>query len=108
MQRLERDPATGDPLDVLLHLKGFQALQLHRFSHLLWRRGRNELAARLQARSSRIFQVGDIHPAVRIGGGVLLEHATGIVFGENAVIEDHVSILQNVTLGGTGSTRRSA
>jgi serine O-acetyltransferase len=98
---LERDPATRHPLDVVLHLKGFHAIQLHRFSHALWQAGRRDVAAHLQARSSRVFQV-DIHPAVPMGGGIFFDHATGIVVGETAVIEDNVSMLQNVTLGGTG------
>jgi serine O-acetyltransferase len=98
---LKRDPATRHPLDVVLHLKGFHAIQLHRFSHALWQAGRRDIAAHLHARSSRVFLV-DIHPAVPIGGGIFFDHATGIVVGETAVIEDNVSILQNVTLGGTG------
>jgi serine O-acetyltransferase len=98
---LERDPATKSGLHVLLYLKGFHAIQIHRFSHLLWKTGREDLAAYLQSRSSRVLQV-DIHPAVRLGKGVFFDHATGIVIGETAVIEDNVSILQGVTLGGTG------
>ncbi|MBA8901717.1 serine O-acetyltransferase [Phyllobacterium sp. P30BS-XVII] len=98
---LERDPATKSALHVLLYLKGFHAIQIHRFAHLLWGTGREDLAAYLQSRSSRILQV-DIHPAVRLGKGVFFDHATGIVIGETAVIEDNVSILQGVTLGGTG------
>ncbi|MBA8879479.1 serine O-acetyltransferase [Phyllobacterium myrsinacearum] len=98
---LERDPATKSGLHVLLYLKGFHAIQIHRFAHLLWKTGREDLAAYLQSRSSRVLQV-DIHPAVLLGKGVFFDHATGIVIGETAVIEDNVSILQGVTLGGTG------
>ncbi|HEY0845317.1 MAG TPA: serine O-acetyltransferase [Noviherbaspirillum sp.] len=98
---VERDPACAGLLHVLLNLKGFQALQTHRISHALWRRGRAELAFALANQASLAFGV-DIHPAARIGSGVMFDHGTGIVIGETTVIEDHVSILQNVTLGGTG------
>jgi serine O-acetyltransferase len=97
----ERDPACPDYLHVLLNLKGFQALQTHRAAHALWRGGRSELAFALASQASLAFAV-DIHPAARIGAGVMLDHGTGIVIGETTVIEDNVSILQNVTLGGTG------
>jgi serine O-acetyltransferase len=97
----ERDPACSDHLHVLLNLKGFQALQSHRFAHALWQRGRVELAHALANQASVVFAV-DIHPAARIGSGVMLDHGTGIVIGETTVIDDNVSILQNVTLGGTG------
>jgi len=98
---LQRDPATGRALDAVLYLKGFHALATHRLAHWLWRNGRRELARYLHSRSSEVFQT-DIHPAVQIGRGVFLDHATGIVIGETAVIDDDVSILQAVTLGGTG------
>lgn len=97
----ERDPACASTLHVLLNLKGFQALQAHRLSHLLWKQGRTELAFFLANRSSLVFSI-DIHPAARIGRGVMLDHGTGIVIGETAVVEDNVSLLQEVTLGGTG------
>jgi serine O-acetyltransferase len=97
----DRDPACPDYLHVLLNLKGFQALQTYRAAHLLWRAGRNELAFALSSQASLAFAV-DIHPAARIGAGVMLDHGTGIVIGETAVVEGDVSILQNVTLGGTG------
>ncbi|HEX2552676.1 MAG TPA: serine O-acetyltransferase [Microvirga sp.] len=96
-----RDPATGEPLDAVLHLKGYHALVTHRLAHRLWHAGRQGLAKWLQSRSSEVFQT-DIHPAARIGQGVFLDHATGIVIGETAVVDDDVSILQGVTLGGTG------
>lgn len=96
-----RDPACPNHLHVLLNLKGFHALQMHRVSHTLWRDGRTELAFTLGNLGSRIFGV-DIHPAARIGSGVMLDHGTGIVIGETSVVEDNVSILQSVTLGGTG------
>jgi serine O-acetyltransferase len=98
---LERDPATTKALHVLLHAKGFLAIQAHRFAHALWKADRRELALHIQGCASRALQV-DIHPAARLGAGVLFDHATGIVIGETTVIEDNVSILQNVTLGGTG------
>lgn len=100
----ERDPASGDCLHVLLNLKGFHALQTHRVSHVLWRDGRRELALALANRASRVFGA-DIHPAARIGSGIMFDHATGIVIGETASIGDQVSLLHNVTLGGTGKDR---
>ncbi|SCB36139.1 serine O-acetyltransferase [Rhizobium hainanense] len=98
---LERDPATTRALHVVLHAKGFLALQTHRFANALWKSGRTEFALYLQGCASRVFQV-DIHPAARLGVGIFLDHATGIVIGETSIVEDNVSILQNVTLGGTG------
>lgn len=97
-----RDPAVSSFLTVLIHFKGFQSLQVHRLASYLWHKGRTELALFIQSRNSEVFSV-DIHPAARIGKGVMLDHATGIVIGETAVVEDNVSILQNVTLGGTGN-----
>ncbi len=97
----ERDPACPDHLHVLLNLKGFQALQTYRVAHSLWRANRRELAFALANQASLVFAV-DIHPAARIGAGVMLDHGTGIVIGETTVVEDNVSILQSVTLGGTG------
>jgi serine O-acetyltransferase len=97
----DRDPACHRYLEPLLYFKGFHALATHRFAHELWLGGRRDFAYYLQSQSSRIFAV-DIHPAVRIGKGILIDHGTGIVIGETAVIGDNVSILQNVTLGGNG------
>ena len=97
-----RDPAVTNYLNVLVHFKGFQAVQVHRMAHYLWQQGRQQLALFLQSRNSETFAV-DIHPAATIGKGVMFDHATGIVVGETAVIEDNVSVLQNVTLGGTGN-----
>lgn len=96
-----RDPACGDYLHVLLNLKGFQALQTYRIAHALWLQHRQALAHALANQASLVFAV-DIHPAARIGCGVMFDHGTGIVIGETTLIEDNVSILQNVTLGGTG------
>ncbi len=98
---LDRDPATTKALHVLLHAKGFLALQTHRFAHFLWTTGRREFALYLQGCVSRVLQV-DLHPAAQLGLGIFFDHATGIVIGETSVIDDNVSILQNVTLGGTG------
>jgi serine O-acetyltransferase len=98
---LERDPATTNALHVLLHAKGFLAIQVHRFANALWKADRRELALHLQGSASRALQV-DIHPAASLGIGIFFDHATGIVIGETSVVEDNVSILQNVTLGGTG------
>ncbi len=97
----DRDPACPDLLTPFLFFKGYQAVQAYRFGHWLWQRGRRHLALHLQSRSAETFAV-DIHPAARLGHGILLDHGTGIVVGETSVIEDDVSILQNVTLGGTG------
>lgn len=96
-----RDPAVGTFTTVLLYLKGFHALQAYRIAHWMWKQGRQSMALYLQSRISEVFQV-DIHPAAKIGCGVMFDHATGIVVGETCVIEDDVSILQSVTLGGTG------
>ncbi|CAN5370824.1 serine O-acetyltransferase [soil metagenome] len=98
---IERDPATGSALDTVLHLKGFHALAAHRLAHWLWRENRKSLSRYVQSRSSEVFQT-DIHPAVPMGSGIFLDHATGIVIGETAVLGDDISILQGVTLGGTG------
>jgi serine O-acetyltransferase len=101
---LDRDPAASRVLEPVLYFKGFHAIQAHRLAHWLWRRDRQDFALYLQSRSSEVFQT-DIHPAARIGRGIFLDHATGLVVGSTAVIEDNVSMLQNVTLGGTGKER---
>ncbi len=98
---VDRDPATNRFIEPVLYYKGFHALQTQRLSHWLWRHARRDFALYLQSRASAAFQV-DIHPAARIGRGIFLDHATGLVVGETAVIEDDVSILHDVTLGGTG------
>jgi serine O-acetyltransferase len=100
----DRDPACPDPLTPLLFFKGFQSLVCYRVGHHLWCEGRRELALYLQSLISETFAV-DIHPAARIGCGILLDHATGFVAGETCVIEHDVSILHEVTLGGTGKER---
>jgi serine O-acetyltransferase len=100
----ERDPAIKTLLQPFLYFKGFQALQAHRISHWLWTEGRETLAFHFQSRISELFQV-DIHPAARLGSGLFLDHGTGIVIGETAVVGDEVSMLHNVTLGGTGAER---
>jgi serine O-acetyltransferase len=100
----ERDPACKGYLQPFLFFKGFQSLQTQRIAHWLWNEGRDTLAFYLQSRMSEMFQV-DIHPATRIGRGVFVDHGTGIVIGETAVIGDDVSMLQGVTLGGTGAER---
>lgn len=97
----DRDPATSRFIDPLLYYKGFHAIQAHRLAHWLLGQGRKDFAYYLQSRSSAVFQT-DINPAARIGRGIFLDHATGLVVGETAVIEDDVSILHGVTLGGTG------
>jgi serine O-acetyltransferase len=97
----DRDPATQDLLGPFLNYKGFHALQAHRVTNWLWRHGRTYLALHLQSRVSEVFAI-DIHPAATMGRGILLDHGTSLVIGETAVVEDDVSILQEVTLGGTG------
>ncbi|MFC0179556.1 serine O-acetyltransferase [Thorsellia kenyensis] len=96
-----RDPAVSHYSTPLLYLKGFHALEAYRIGHWLWGNQRQALAIFLQNEISVKLGV-DIHPAARIGCGILLDHATGIVIGETAVVENDVSILQSVTLGGTG------
>ncbi len=98
---LDRDPAAVNYFEIMLFLKGFQALQTYRLSHWLWNSGRKPMAYLMQNRMSEVFAV-DIHPAAKIGKGILLDHATSLVIGETAVVEDNVSILHEVTLGGTG------
>ncbi|MDX9998964.1 MAG: serine O-acetyltransferase [Phenylobacterium sp.] len=100
----ERDPACRGYVQPFLFFKGFLALQTHRVAHWLWKQGREAMAFHLQSRSSELFQT-DINPAARIGSGVFLDHGTGVVIGETAVIGDDVSMLHGVTLGGTGAER---
>jgi serine O-acetyltransferase len=97
----ERDPACNRFIEPILFFKGFHALTAYRFAHRLWHEGRRDFASFIQSRVSAVFGI-DIHPAARIGRGLLLDHATGIVIGETAVVEDEVSMLHGVTLGGTG------
>ncbi len=97
----DRDPACDRHIETVLYFKGFHAIQTHRLAHWLWNKGRRDFALYLQARSSAIFQT-DISPAAPFGRGIFFDHATGIVVGRTSVIEDNVSILQDVTLGGTG------
>jgi serine O-acetyltransferase len=97
----DRDPACLRFMEPVLYFKGFQAIQTHRLAHWLLARGRRDFALYLQSRSSSIFQT-DINPAARIGRGIFLDHATGVVIGETATVGDNVSILHGVTLGGTG------
>lgn len=98
---VDRDPACQSALEPLLFYKGFLAISAYRVAHCLWNAGRKSLALYLQSIVSEIFAV-DIHPAARIGCGILLDHATSVVVGETSIIEDNVSILHEVTLGGTG------
>ena len=97
----DRDPACGRLIEPLLYFKGFHAVEAHRLAHWLWQKGREDFALYLQSRSSEVFQT-DINPAVPVGKGIFLDHATGLVVGQTAVIGNDVSILQDVTLGGTG------
>ncbi len=97
----DRDPASRGFLAPFLYFKGFHALQGYRVAHWYWNQGRQLLAVHIQSRISEVFAV-DIHPAAQIGSGVLIDHGTGIIIGETTVIEDNVSLLHEVTLGGTG------
>jgi serine O-acetyltransferase len=98
---VDRDPATHRVIEPVLYYKGFHAIETYRLAHWLWSKGRRDFALYLQSRGSSVFQC-DIHPAAQIGRGIFVDHATGVVVGETAVIEDDVSILHDVTLGGTG------
>ena len=97
----DRDPAAENYSDPLLYSKGLHALQSFRIAHWLWQQGRRPLALHLQNRISEVFGI-DIHPAATIGRGILIDHGTSVVIGETSVIEDNVSMLHEVTLGGTG------
>lgn len=98
----ERDPACDHYGMPFLYFKGFQAIQAQRIAHYLWRQGRKSLALYLQNRMAAVFDV-DIHPAAQLGCGIMLDHATGVVIGETAVVGNNVSLLHSVTLGGSGS-----
>lgn len=97
----DRDPACSRLIEPILYFKGFHAIQTHRLAHWNLNEGRKDFALYLQSRSSEVFQT-DINPAAKFGQGIFLDHATGLVVGETAVIGDDVSILHGVTLGGTG------
>lgn len=104
---VERDAACHNALEPLLFFKGFHAMATYRVAHLLWQEGRHLLALLFQSISSEVFGV-DIHPAAQIGCGILLDHGTGFVVGETAIIENDVSLLHEVTLGGTGKEKGGA
>lgn len=97
----ERDPACDRYIEPMLYFKGFHALVTYRFAHALWQQGRKDFALYLQSQSSKLFSV-DIHPAAKLGKGIMLDHATGFVVGETAVVGDDCSFLHGVTLGGSG------
>lgn len=99
---LDRDPAVKTSPDVLLYFKGFQALQTHRVAHWLWNTGRFTLALFVYSRANTVFQI-DIHPGAKFGNGVFIDHGTGVVIGETAIVGDNVSMLHKVTLGGSGN-----
>jgi serine O-acetyltransferase len=98
----QRDPACDRLIEPLLYFKGFHALQTYRVGHRLWNAGRKDLALYLQSLVSRFLQL-DIHPASKIGRGIMIDHATGIVIGETAVVGNNCSLLHGVTLGGSGN-----
>lgn len=101
MAVFDRDPACHRFIQPLLYFKGFQAVQAYRVGHWLWQNRRRDLAYFVQMRVSEFFGV-DIHPAAKIGKGIMIDHAHSIVIGETAVVGDNVSMLHSVTLGGTG------
>ena len=101
---LDRDPAATRAIEPVLYFKGFHAIETHRLAHWLCQRGRQDFALYLQSRASEVFQV-DINPQVRMGKGIFIDHGTGVVIGQTTIIEDNVSMLQEVTLGGTGKER---
>jgi len=98
---VDRDPACHRAIEPILYFKGFHAVQTYRFAHALWNAGRRDFALYLQSQSSHIFGT-DIHPNAQIGRGIMLDHATGLVVGETAVVGDQTSLLHSVTLGGSG------
>ena len=98
---LDRDPACRGLLQPFLFFKGFLAVQTHRVAHTLWQQGRETLAFHFQSRTSELFGL-DIHPAAKLGTGLMLDHASGITIGETAVVGNNCSLLHGVTLGGTG------
>jgi serine O-acetyltransferase len=97
----DRDPACHSTIQPLMYFKGFHAIQAHRIAHWLWRQGRHDMAYFIQMRTSESFSV-DVHPAARVGKGLMIDHAHAIVIGETAIVGDNVSMLHSVTLGGTG------
>lgn len=99
----DRDPACHRFLQPIMYFKGFQAVQAYRIGHWLWQQGRKDMASFVQMRVSELFGV-DIHPAAKLGQGLMIDHAHSIVIGETAVVGDNVSMLHSVTLGGTGKT----
>ncbi len=99
----ERDPACHSLTQPLLYYKGFLALATYRLGHQMWKNDRHDLAYYFQSLASEVFGV-DIHPAARLGCGIFFDHATSVVIGETSIVEDNVSILHEVTLGGTGKT----
>lgn len=98
---VSRDPACPGYANPLLYFKGFQSIQAYRVANFYWRHDRKPLALYLQSRISEAFAV-DIHPGATIGQGIMFDHATSVVIGETAVVEDDFSMLHEVTLGGSG------
>lgn len=98
----DRDPACETYLQGLVFFKGFQAIQVHRIAHWMWQNNRKSLALALQSRMSEVFGV-DIHPGATLGRGLMIDHASGVVIGETAIVGDNVSMLHHVTLGGSGT-----
>ena len=101
MAVVDRDPACNRYMQPLLYFKGFLAVQAYRVSNWLWNNSQRDMAYFFQMRTSEVFGI-DIHPAAKIGKGLMIDHAHSIVIGETSVVGDNVSMLHSVTLGGTG------
>ena len=99
---VKNDPACKYYSTPILFYKGYQGLATYRAANCLWKNDRHTMALFLQNRASEVFGV-DIHPAAQIKGGVMIDHATGVVIGETSQIDENVSIFQGVTLGGRGT-----
>lgn len=98
---LDRDPACNNAVEAFLFYRGFKALQSYRVARYFWINGRTTLARYIQSLILETYSM-DLHPGARIEGGIFIDHGTGIVIGETAQVERNVSMLHDVTLGGTG------
>lgn len=99
----KHDHSCRSVAQVLLYFKGYKAIQCYRMAHVLWKLNRKDLAMMIQARSTEVFGV-DIHPGADIGGGLMIDHGTGVVIGETCIIGRNCTFLHGVTLGGTGKS----
>lgn len=95
---LSNDPATDDPIEVVFAYPGFRAISYNRIAHCFYRHG-IALIPRLISERAHALTGIDIHPGARIGRGCFIDHGTGVVVGETAVIGNNVTLYQGVTLG---------